>query len=105
MRIIIVAITRRGSQLSRRERTGYAYEIVGVAVRPQTAIEEEAAIGRNDVAFVETAVVHHYVRCDPLDLHGVSGFFLIRPWSWAHAANPGWKIATDTNKKIRFNLI
>jgi len=40
-------VSERGTQTlrpSRRERIGYAYEIVGVAVRPQTAIEEEAAI-------------------------------------------------------------
>jgi hypothetical protein len=52
MRIIIVGITPRGSQLSGRERTGNAYEIVGVAVRPQTA-KEDATICWDDIALME----------------------------------------------------
>src|SRR6266851_3059815 len=34
---------------------------------------------------------------------GVGGFFLIRSCCWAHAANPGWKIATN-NRQIRFTI-
>src|SRR6266853_4028273 len=91
MRIIIVGITRR-SQLSGRERTVYAYEILGVAVRPQTAIEEEAAIGAYDVALMEAAIVHHHVRCHAFNLYRRGRFFLDPPmvlgtWATAHCVH------------------
>ena len=56
--------------LRRRQWIGHFGEVVGVAIRPTPAKDEETAVGDDDVALLKQAVVHGRVRGDALGLGG-----------------------------------
>lgn len=58
----------RGLSPSRRRKAGDRRELIGVAVRPSPKENKGSAIGNDDIALLEQAVVHCDLRGDPLGL-------------------------------------